>query len=193
MTKNQTEAATAYYKAVHEEKKFAFLTNQRVAEVLTQRLGFKVSETATRNIRVDLGLSTKKQAKIEPLISAIDAAPAIKILAKTQSSMTHIVIAMLNRSPGFDQPAKELMLCNLNSIKRQTEDIAKGLIKKRKACILPRGYPTTLGRQLRAEGKTDQQIVNALKAKYIEVGVREPIALAKAENIVKHKLNRQKK
>lgn len=193
MKKNQMEAAEAYYKAMYEEKNFSALTNRQVAEALTKRLGFKVSETAARNIRVNLGLPTKKQVKVEVKTSGGDTNDAIKTLAKTQNELTHIVISMLNRSPGHHQTSKEPMLHNLDSIAKQTEEIARTSTRKRKPSILPVGYAIKLARRMRIENAPDSAIILSLKNKYIEAGVEGAIALRKAENLVKYKLDKKKK
>ena len=191
MTKNQMEAAEAYYKATHEEKDFLSLTNGQVAEMLTKRLDFKVSETAARNIRVNLGLPTKKQVIIKHFANG-DINDAVKILAKTQSELTHIVISMLNRSSGYNQTTKESMFYNLNSIEQQTKEIVKSSTKKRKPCILgPRGTALKIAKDLRANGKNNQEIIQALKDKYIEAGVKKSIALSRAETLVNHSLDKK--
>lgn len=188
-TKNQMEAATAYYKAECEQKDFAGLTNEQVAQKLSKRLGWKLSENSARNIRRSLGLPTRK--RVEVRASTKDASDDIKTLAKTQSEITNIIISMLNRSPGYDQPAKEAMLRNLDSIKNRTENIAR-TSKKRRTCVLgPRGTALKLAKNLREEGKTDQEIRDILKTEYIKVGLKGWEAVKRAKNIVKHTLNRE--
>ena len=192
----KVEAVKAYYKAMHEEDNYADLTNKAVAELLTERLGFNVSETSARGVRVDLGLSTRKRRKeIVSKSSGIDVngINAIKMLAKTDLQLIHIIVSLLNRSGSYDKTTKDSMLRHLDSMAEQTKQRMNFTGKTRKSCILgPRGTAIGMAKDLRKQGKNDQEIKDILNTEYIKVGLKGWEALTKAENIIKYGLNKRK-
>lgn len=190
----KVEAVKAYYKVMHEEDNYADLTNKAVAELLTKRLGFNVSETSARGVRVDLGLPTRKRRKeVVPKSSniSVDNINAVKMLAKTQMQLIHIIISLLNRNDNYDKTTKDSMLRNLDSMAEQTKQQMNFTGKTRKPSILPYGYAIGLARKLRDAGKSKAEIIGILNTEYIKVGVEGWRALDKAQCLVNHKLGKK--